>query len=81
MSRLHIRNFTIKVALTKLFVSVSSDSSPILVARSCVTNDKIHAQQTFLGPSKHSNNMEKEKKEKTIDYKAFCVKRKRKKFT
>ena len=44
MSYSHIRNFTIKVALTKIFASVSNDSSLILVTPSYVTIDEIHAK-------------------------------------
>ena len=44
MSYLHIRNFTIKVALTKTFACVFSDSNLILATPSCVTNDEIYAK-------------------------------------
>ena len=43
MSHSHIRNFTIKVALTETFACVSSDSSLILATPSCITNDEIHS--------------------------------------
>ena len=63
ISHSHIQNFTIKVALRKPFTSVSSDSSLILVAPSCVTNGKLHAKKTSVGPSKNSGNKERGKKE------------------
>ena len=44
MSYSHIRNFTITVALTKIFANASSDSSLILITPSCVTNDEIYAK-------------------------------------
>ena len=68
----HIRNFTITVALTKTFASACSDSSLILVTPPCVTNDEIHAK-SVTGRKKRKN--------KKSNCKAFCVKRKCKKFT
>ena len=44
MSYSHIRNFTIKVALTNTFVCVSSGSSLILATPSYITNDEIYAK-------------------------------------
>ena len=54
MSYLHIQNFTIKVALTKIFFCVANDSDLILVTSSCMTND----------PSKNDDRKKKEKKKK-----------------
>ena len=51
MSHSHIRNFTIKVALTETFACVSIDSTLILVTPSCTTNDEIYAKEAFVGPS------------------------------
>ena len=45
MSYWHIRNFVIKVTLTKTFACVSSDSSLILVTPSCVTNDESYVKK------------------------------------
>ena len=45
MSYSHIRNFAIKVALTKTFACESSDSSLILAAPSCITIDEICAKK------------------------------------
>ena len=80
MSYLHIRNFTIKVALTKIFAFVSSDSSLILVTPSCITNDEITQKKTFVGPSKNGHRKQKKKKEKKGNIKAFCLTCKSKKF-
>ena len=41
----HIRNFSIKIALTKTFSPVPSENSPSPVTPSCVTNDEIHAKK------------------------------------
>ena len=41
MSYLYIRNFTIKVALTKTFAFVSMDSTLILVTPPCLTNKNM----------------------------------------
>ena len=54
MSYLHVQNFTIKVALTKIFFCVANNSGLILVTSSCITNDS----------SKNDNRKKKEKKKK-----------------
>ena len=45
MSYWHRQNFVIKVALTKTYACVSSDSSPILLTPSCVTNDESYVKK------------------------------------
>ena len=65
LSYSHIRSFTIKVALTKTFACVSSDSSLILVTPSCITNDEIYTKKTFVSPSKTATGSKK-RKEKAI---------------
>ena len=45
MSYSHRRNFSIKVALTKTFACVSSESSLILATPSCITIDQICAKK------------------------------------
>ena len=45
MSYSHIRNFKIKVALTKTFACVSSNSSLILATPPCIKNDEIYAKK------------------------------------
>ena len=73
MSYSHIRNLTIKVALTKIFAFVSSDSSLILVTLSCITNDEIYTKKTFVGPSKNGDRKQKEKKKRKAISKLFVL--------
>ena len=65
MSYSHIRNFKIKVALTKTFarVSIDIDSTLILVTPSCMTNDEIYAKKTFCGSIQQDAKREKNKKQ------------------
>ena len=78
MSYSHIRNFTIKVALTKTFACVSIDSTLILVVPCCITNDEIYAKKAFAGPSKNGDRKQKERKKSNS--KAICLTSKRKNF-
>ena len=70
----HIQNFSIQIALTKTFASLPSESNPILVTSSCVTNDEIYGKKTFVGPSKNSNSKEKRKlKNRKASVKLFVL--------
>ena len=71
MSYLHIRNFTIKVALTKIFAFVSSDSSLILVTPSCITNDEIYAKKNFCRSVQKRPQEAKKEKRKERQYQGF----------
>ena len=61
MSHSHIRNLTIKVALTKTFVCVSIDSTLILITPSCITNDEIYTKKNFCRSIQHEAKREKKK--------------------
>ena len=70
----HIRNFSIKITLTKTFASLPSESNRILVTPSCVTNDEIYGKKTFVGLSKNSNSKEKKKlKNRKASAKLFAL--------
>ena len=63
MSYLHIRNFTIKVALTKTFACVSIDSTLILVTPSYITNDEVYAKKLLqVHPKTATGSKKREKK-------------------
>ena len=66
MSYSHIRNFTINVALTKIFACVSSDNSLILVTPSCIANDEIYAKNLLQVRPKTTTGCKKRKKKKAI---------------
>ena len=57
---MHIRNFSMKIVLTKAFANVSTEGSPILVISSYLTNDEIYAKKSLVSPFK---NKSKEKRE------------------
>ena len=70
----HIQNSSIQIALTKTFASLPSESNPILVTSSCVTNDEIYGKKTFASPSKNSNSKEKRKlKNRKASVKLFVL--------
>ena len=79
MSYSHIRNFTIKVALTKIFACVSSGSRMILATPSCIKNDEIYAKKLLKVLPKTGKGNKKRQKKK-INSKAFCLTCKRKNF-
>ena len=77
MSRSHLRNFLIKITLTKRIASVSHYSSPILFTPSCVTNDEIYPKKLFPIRQKKKTATEKKKRKKKgkRQMKAFCFTR------
>ena len=73
MSYSHLRNLTIEVALMKTFACVSNGSNLILATSSCITNDKIYAKKTFVGPSKNSDRKQKDREKKKAIAKLFAL--------
>ena len=64
MSHSHIRNFTIKAALTKTFACLFSDRNLILATPSCITNDEIYAKNLLqVCPKTATGKRERQKKQ------------------
>ena len=68
---MHIRNFSMKTALTKAFANVSTEGSSILVISSCLTNDEIYAKKSFVSPSRSNNKGKREYRRKERQFYNF----------
>ena len=73
MSYSHIRNFTIKVALTKTFACVSSNSSLILATSPCITNDEIYAKRLLQVRPKTAARSKKRERERKKQQQSFLL--------
>ena len=71
MSHSHIRNFKIKVALTKTFACVSSNSSLILATPPCIKNDEIYAKKLLQVRPKTAARSKKRERERKKQQQSF----------